>query len=273
MVGMSPSFANSGSYWVYEDESDIGKGTRSYIINSTNFGFIVNDFCNDTKEPKNESRLLQIQKLNKKTKKKEWKNVSQVIQVRDAVQLNEGMSLTCKNSFVDHYVYFPEASDQNLKARIVFVKGSQKQIRNLVGKWGVPRKNLDISATGDGYGFTFRLNVDLDFQKIVVQASQQVSQDSGNSAPQTNSGSAPQANSGSAPFVNPYNISNVGRVLQDGSIEYGVYYGGNRQLANDLSSGDFYAAAQSTARSASEAKQMCVASNLSSGDIAAAASC
>jgi hypothetical protein len=256
---------------VYEDESDLSKGS-TYIINSSNLGFIVNDFCNNNKEPNNRSRLLQIQKLNKKTKKKEWKNISQVIQVKDIVQLNEGVSLTCKNSFVDSYVYFPEASDKNLKARIVFVKGSQKQIRSLIGKWGVPRRNLDIEVTGDGYAVTFKLQVDLDFQKSVVQASQQVSQGTGDSGPQTNSGSAPQSSS-SASFVNPYNISGVGRVLQDGSIEKGVYYGGNSQLANDLSAGNFYEAAQSTARSASEAKQMCIASNLSSGNIAAAVYC
>jgi hypothetical protein len=110
-------------------------------------------------------------------------------------------------------------------------------------------------------------------KNAIQQASQQVAQGVNNTAPQSNSGSAPQTRSSSAPFVNPYNIAGVGRVLQDGSIEYGVYYGGNQQLANDLSSGDFYAAAQNTARSASEAQQMCIASNLSSGNVAAAVSC
>jgi hypothetical protein len=214
-----------------------------------------------TKKIKKEYKLVS-------KKKKEWVTVARGFNPGAKVPFPNGKSVICPPEMEGvMFNWFPPPGIEAVEARIIF-DYKRKALPHINNTWNVFEQK---------YGIVIHPQM----KNGIQQASQQVAQGSSNSAPQSNSGSAPQSNSGSAPqtrsssapFVNPYNISGVGRVLQDGSIEYGVYYGGNQQLANDLSRGDFYAAAQNTARSASEAQTMCVASNLASGNIAGAVIC
>jgi hypothetical protein len=214
-----------------------------------------------TKKIKKEYKLVS-------KKKNEWVTVARGFNPGQKVTFPNGRSVNCPDGTENvMFNWIPPTGIDAVQARIIF-DYKRKTLPHINNS-----KNLSYL---DEYGII----VHPQMKNAIQQASQQVAQNSGNSgsqnsvsAPQSNSGSAPQTRSSSAPFVNPYNIEGVGRVLQDGSIEYGVYYGGNRQLAIDLTSGNFYQAALNTATSESQAQQMCIASNLSSGDFGAATRC
>jgi hypothetical protein len=212
----------------------------------------------------------------KSKKKSAWINVSKGVKGGTRFNFPSGYYAECSLSNNQNIIFnwFPPKGINNVPARVNHI--------------GWDNRKVKIPSLDDRKGFIYPNNESGSFGIIVhpqmsdaiSKASQQVAQGSGNvglqnsgSAPQANSGNAPQTSTSSTTFVNPYNISGVGRVLQDGSIEYGVYYGGNRQLSIDLTSGNFYAAAQNTASNAGEAEQMCIASNLASGNYGGVASC
>jgi len=266
----SPSNAWDGGTWGLEE---VGNNTRNWVINSQTFSTIT---FGCRKEEKNTILIakLPLNKTVKKmygiksNKKSAWVVVSQGTWVGQTFTFPNGRKWQqCSgDQSLSTFQWFPPAGLENVEVRTNNALNARaKKIGTIV--------NPDDLKYLFNPPFKYGVVIHPQMKNAIQQASQQVAQGSSNSAPQSNSGSAPQTRSSSTPFVNPYNISGVGRVLQDGSIEEGVYYGGNRQLANDLSSGDFYAAAQNTARSASEAQQMCIASNLSSGNIAAAVYC
>jgi hypothetical protein len=264
----SPSNAWDGGTWGREE---VGGNTVNWVVNSYTLGTIGFNCVDDDKSKYVLQVKLPLTKEIKKQygikskKKSAWINVATGVNGGKVFNFTNGKSMICPEGYSALiFNWFPPAGVESVSARTQWVQ--EKKGRKI----GALSKTDGVILNEDKkHGIVIHPQM----KNAIQQASQQVAQGSGNSAPQSNSGSAPQTRTSSAPFVNPYNISGVGRVLQDGSIEYGVYYGGNQQLANDLSSGDFYAAAQNTATSASQAQQMCIASNLASGNIGAAVSC
>ena len=266
----SPSNAWDGGTWGREE---VGGNTVNWVVNTYTLS-TLGWHCTEDRISKDKFVLqvkLPLTKEIKKQygikskKKSAWINVATGVDGGRKFNYGNNKSTICTEGYSNlNFSWFPPAGVESVSARTQIIQ--EKKDRKI---GALSENDWNVIGGDTEYGIVIHPQM----KNAIQQASQQVAQGSSNSAPQSNSGSAPQTRSSSAPFVNPYNIEGVGRVLQDGSIEYGVYYGGNRQLANDLSSGDFYAAAQNTARSASEAQTMCVASNLASGNVAAAASC
>ena len=273
----------------------VGNSTKNWVMNSQTLGTIgfLCDFS-PTKKPSDYVLLvkLPLTKEVKKTykikssKKSAWIIASVGVDGGSKFRMPNGRDILCPNANAVVFNWFPPAGVTSVQADWnLAINKNGKKIGSIF-----QQKNFENAHLSDAtkYGIV----VHPQFQNAIQQASikaaggsktnspsgSNVTSQQNNSSAQQNNSSAQQNNSSaqqnnSTTFTNPYNIPGVGRVLQDGSIEYGVYYGGNNQLAIDLTSGNFYQAAQNTARSASEAQQMCIASNLTSGDIASASRC
>jgi hypothetical protein len=208
--------------------------------------------------------------------KSAWINVASGIKTGKRFYFNPKSTFYCPTGYPVIFNWIPPLGIDTVNVRFKIIDSSKDRVLGKVS-----------SSTGStvGLGIKYQIKVSPEFQKSIVQASEQLKgnnpannsqipehQNKQNVNPNSNNATS-DLNNKTNVIVNPYNIPGVGRVLQDGTIEYGKFYGSPQQAAADLSSGKLYEASQANAKNINEARQICIASNLTSGNIAAATKC